>query len=67
MGFLNYELYCSRPFAENKQSVYIVSFSAGRTRSRRSAGHTLAVFTWARITFGKMYRIAIQNVIGIVI
>ena len=28
---------------------------------------TVAVFTWARITFWKRFRIAIQNVIGIVI
>ena len=29
--------------------------------------NTLAVFTWARITFRKTFRIAIQNVIGIMI
>ena len=29
--------------------------------------HTVAVFTWTRITFRKTFRIAIQNVIGIVI
>ena len=28
---------------------------------------SVAVFTWARITFRKMFRIVIQNVIGIVI
>ena len=32
------------------------------------SGHlSVAVFTWARITFRKTFRIAIQNVIGIVI
>ena len=39
--FKSWEFYRSRPFAGNKQSVHIASFSAGHTSSHRSAGHTI--------------------------
>ena len=37
--FKSWQFYCSHPFGGNKQSVHIVSFPAGRVRSRRSSGH----------------------------
>ena len=43
------------------------SSSWKHTRTMRVSWQPMAVFTWARITFQKTFRIAIQNVIGIVI
>ena len=45
--FKLWEFYHSHPFAGNKQSALIVSFTVGRMRSCRSAGHT-TIYNWAR-------------------
>ena len=39
----SWEFYRSHPFAGNRQSVHIVSFPAGHTRSHRCAGHTMII------------------------
>ena len=52
---------------KSKCLLHICSFIHMWLEENETEVPTMAVFTWARITFWKTFRIAIQNVIGIVI